>query len=84
MHDKIAHMSVIDAPLRRVAPRREGLGIVRVDADDIERLQIGELDFVERRKLPAEYKMQKLSRAFLCPVLYRHGSIPIVPLKPRT
>ena len=47
MHDEIAHMGVVDAPLRRVAPGGEGLGIIRIDADDIERFEIREFDLVE-------------------------------------
>src|SRR6476660_10273203 len=82
MHDEITHMGIVDAPLRRVAPRRVGLRIVRIDADDIERLEIGELDFFERRELAAEYEMQELPRACLCPVLCRHDSVSDCSLTP--
>ena len=63
MHNEIAHMGVIDAPVRRVTPSGVSLRKVRVDADDIERLQISELDPAERRKLAPEYEMEQPSFA---------------------
>src|SRR5262249_23213518 len=84
MHDEIAHLRVIDASLRGVAPGCMGLGIIWIDADDIERLEIGELDLVERRELAAEHEMQQLPRAGLPRLLCRHDAVPILPLGDRT
>src|SRR5262249_56578064 len=49
-----------------------GLGVIRIDADDVERLQVGELDSVERGELSSEDEMEELPRLGLCPLLCRH------------
>jgi hypothetical protein len=69
MHDEIAHMGVVHAPVGCVAPGGVRLGVIRVDADDIERLQVEELDSVEGGELTAEDEMEELPRATLSPAL---------------
>src|SRR5262249_33420799 len=60
MHDEIAHMGVVDGLLRLRAPRRKGGGVIGIDADEVELVQILELGAVELRELAAEHEMQQL------------------------
>ena len=47
MHDEIAHMGVVDGAMGRILPRVIGLGVIGVDADDVDRLQIREFDLFQ-------------------------------------
>src|SRR5690606_16559291 len=71
--DEVAHMRVIDRLLRLGAPYRLRLGVVRIDADNVERLQIRELDLVRRRQFASEYEVEKLSLFLL-----RHVASPLL------
>ncbi len=51
MNDEIAHMRIVDGLLRLRPPRRIGGRIVRIDADDVELVQI--LEVVARRAASA-------------------------------
>jgi hypothetical protein len=60
VHDEIPHVSVVHSLLRLGSPRRVGAGIIRVDADDVEVVEILELGPAERLKLTAEYQVKQL------------------------
>ncbi|CUX28847.1 conserved hypothetical protein [Agrobacterium tumefaciens str. Kerr 14] len=62
MHDKITHMGVINSHLRLGLPCGERGSIVRIDADDIERVQIPELNILKVFKFAAEDEVQQLFR----------------------
>src|SRR5262249_52888488 len=47
VHDEVAHVSVVDGLLRLRLPGRIGGRIVRIDADDIELVEILELDVLQ-------------------------------------
>src|SRR5204862_2123534 len=63
VHDEIAHQGIIDGALRAAFPRRIGGRIVRIDADDLELLQILEFRRVEYLQLAAEHQMEQLLRS---------------------
>ena len=48
MDDEIAHLRIVDGLLRLGLPGRVGGGVVRIDADDVELVEILELGVVER------------------------------------
>jgi hypothetical protein len=60
MHDEIADMRVVNGPVCGVFPGIEGLGVIGIDADDVERLEIAELYFVQRGKLSSEHEVKQL------------------------
>jgi hypothetical protein len=60
MHDKITHMGVINSHLRLGSPRGQRGSVVRIDADDIERIQIPELYIMKIFQFAAEHKVQQL------------------------
>ena len=67
MHDEIAHMRVVDGAVGGVLPGVVGFRVIRIDADDVERLQVAELDPVERGELAPEHEMEQLLPARLWP-----------------
>ena len=67
MHDEIAHLRVVDGALRLRLPGRVGGRIVRIDADDVELVEILEFDAGDALLLDAELQMKKLVGAV------RHG-----------
>src|SRR3990172_10811588 len=82
MHDKVAHMGVVDSAVSGVLPGVIGPRIVGIDADNVERLEVTELDFVERRKLTSEHQVKQLPPAPLGAVLCGHGcSFPLCPVR---
>src|SRR4051812_5732884 len=69
MHDEISHMRVVHCLLRLGLPGRIGGRIIRIDADEIELVQILEVDCVELAESAAKYEMEQLLGGCL-----RHGS----------
>src|SRR5581483_10419067 len=67
VHDEIAHMGVVHRAVGGVLPGVVGLGIVGIDADDVELLEVAELDLVERCQLAPEHKMKPLPLAGFSP-----------------
>ena len=47
MHDEISHLRIVDRLACLCLPRSVGLGIIWIDADDIETAEILELDTIE-------------------------------------
>lgn len=60
MNNEIAHMRIVNAALSGIPPGTEGLRIIRIDADDVERLQVFEFDLIELRQFAAENEMKQL------------------------
>src|SRR5262249_37144262 len=60
VHDEVAQHGIVDRALRRPPPGLVGLGVVRVDADDVEGAEVAELCSLERLQLAAENQMQEL------------------------
>src|SRR5450631_2803741 len=60
MDDEIPHLRVVDGLLRLAPPGRIGGGVVRVDADDIELVEILEFGRFEAVELAAEHEMKQL------------------------
>src|SRR5918996_4864342 len=58
--DEIAHMGVVDGLLRRRLPGRVRRLVVRIDADDVELVEIDELGPARVLELAAEHQMQEL------------------------
>src|SRR5262245_20985072 len=71
MNDEVAHMSVVDGLLRLRLPGRIGGGVVRINADDVELVEVPELDPIEIGELAAENQMQQLCG--IC--LIRHDAV---------
>jgi len=60
VHDEIAHVGVVDGLLRLRLPGRVGGRVVRIDADDIQLVEILELEVVQILQLATKDKVQKL------------------------
>src|SRR5262249_48184511 len=60
MHDEIAHMGVIDRLLSFRLPGSIGGGVVGINADDVELVEIPEFDTLQIGELAAEDEMQQL------------------------
>ncbi len=60
MNDEIAHAGVVDTRLRFALPGVVGGGVVRIDADNIKRRQIGEANALDILKFAAEDQMKEL------------------------
>ena len=61
MNDEIAHMGVVDGLLRLRLPGGMGAGVVRIDADDVEPVEILEFGAPKVAELAAEDEMEQLS-----------------------
>ena len=55
---EIARVGVIDGRLRGTAPGFERLGVIGIDADDVDLFAIDELNAIGIGDLAAEYQMQ--------------------------
>src|SRR4051812_42174347 len=64
MHDKVAYCRVVHRQLSPFLPGSIGCRVVRIDADNIERVKIAKAHLVERRQLAAEHQMQELVGRF--------------------
>ena len=60
MDDEVAHARVVDARLRLCLPGLVGRPVIGVDADDVDRREIGEREGIRIFQLPAENQMEKL------------------------
>ena len=60
MNDEITHMGVVDRLLRLGLPGNQRRFVIRVDADDIELVEIAEMNAGQRRQLAAEHQMEQL------------------------
>src|SRR5215211_5016508 len=74
MHDEISHLRIVDRLACLCLPRSVGLGIIGIDAHDIETAQILKGDTIEVCQLTPENQVQKLllsplSRHVFCPSL---------------
>src|SRR3954454_23935586 len=58
--DEVAHLGVVDRLARFGVPHFVGLGVVRIDADEIELRYVLELDALKVAELAAEHEMEKL------------------------
>ena len=61
VHDEISHVGIVNTLLRLGFPDRISSGIVRINTDDVELIEVLELGPVEINKLAAENQMQQLS-----------------------
>src|SRR3972149_168539 len=73
MPDEIAHMGVIDGTVGGVLPGVIGFSIVRIDADDIEGVEVGELHTFELGELAAKDEVEQLPAALSRSVFASHG-----------
>src|SRR6185312_14469780 len=62
VHDEIAHVRVVDGLLRLRLPGDIGGGIVRINADDVELVEILELRAAEIGQFAADDEMEELFR----------------------
>src|ERR1043166_1470619 len=62
MDDEVAHVRVVDRLLRLRLPGGIGAGVIGIDADDIEIVEVLELDGIEPREFAAEHQVKQLSR----------------------
>src|SRR5262249_35688556 len=58
--DEVAHMGVVHGGLRPGPPGRECARVVRIDADDVELVEVLEREIVQVGKFATEHKMQQL------------------------
>ena len=71
MDDEIAHVRIVDGLLGLRLPGRIGGRVVRVDADDVELVEIPELVAAKLGQLAAEHQMEQLPSGGLV----RHRSV---------
>src|SRR5690348_11093135 len=62
MHDHVLHLGIADRALRMAAPGFLGRGIVRVDPDDVDLVEVLELDTLRVGHPAAHHQVQKLLR----------------------
>ena len=62
MHDEIAHVRVVNRLLCLRTPRRVGLGVIRINANDVDFLEILEFDISDPGEFAAKHEMQQLLR----------------------
>ena len=60
VNDEIAHLCIVDGLLRLGPPGRIGGGIIRINSDDVELVEVLELGAVECVELAAEHEMEQL------------------------
>src|ERR1700722_10339307 len=58
MHDEIAHLGIVDGALRLGLPGRVGAGIVRIDTDDVDLVEIFEFHALNTIELAAKYQVE--------------------------
>src|SRR5258708_2362384 len=62
MHDEVTHLRVVDGLLRLRPPRHVGLGVIRIDADKVDLVEILEFDTSDVSEFAAQHEMQQLLR----------------------
>ena len=60
MHDEVSHFGVVDGTLSFRFPGSIGAGVVRIDTDDVELVEIAELHARHAFQLATEDKMEQL------------------------
>ena len=60
MNDEITHVGIIDALLRLGLPGRIGRGIVRIQADDLDLIEILEGYMIEVKEFASDDEMEQL------------------------
>src|SRR5258708_28330317 len=60
MNDEVTHLCVIDGLLRLGLPGGMGCGVVRIDANDVNLVQIFEFGGIDPAQLATEDEMQQL------------------------
>ena len=60
VHHEVAHLGIVDGQLRLLLPHRVGRGIVRIDPDEVDRVEILEDDVVALLDLAADDEVQEL------------------------
>src|SRR5258708_19925300 len=65
VNDEIAHMGIVNSLLRLGLPCRISSGIVRINADDIEPIEILEFGPLQVGELAAEDEMEQLATGML-------------------
>src|SRR5262245_28285473 len=60
VHNKVAHMRIVDGLLGRGPPSLIGLGVARVDADDVEPIEVFEFHVRQVLELAAKDEMEQL------------------------
>src|SRR5712691_1818710 len=71
MHDEVAHMGVVDGLLGLRLPGGISGSVIRINADDIELVEVLEFDLLEIGELAAENQVQQLCGRGLI----RHDSV---------
>ena len=61
MDDEIPHVSIVDGLLRLRLPGHVSGGIVWIDADNVEFVEVLEIGAPEIRQFPAKHQMEQLS-----------------------
>src|ERR1700688_1042440 len=69
--DEIAHMGVVDSLLRLRLPGAIGAGVIRIDADNLDLVEVLELTAAKLAELAAKDEMQQLFSGYL----FGHGLI---------
>src|SRR5262245_12325051 len=69
--DEVAHVGVVDGLLRLRLPGRISGGVVRINSDDIELVEVLEFDLVDTGELATDHEVKQLSRIGLI----GHGSV---------
>ena len=60
VNDEVAHLRVVHGALRHRLPGLVGLRVVRIHADEVERVEVCELHVVERFELATEHEVEQL------------------------
>ena len=60
MHDEVAHLRIVHRRLRLGLPRRVRGLIVRIDADNVQCVEIAEFGSAQLLEFAAEHQVQKL------------------------
>jgi len=60
MHDEVSHVGIVDGALRLRLPGRVGGGVVRIDADDVELIDVLEGDVATFSSSPPKHEMEQL------------------------
>src|ERR1700752_1012499 len=83
VHDEIAHLRVIHRLLRLGFPGRIGRGVIRIEADDFDLVEVLEFVAVEFFQLAAEDQMEQLLRGFVGHLEYPWNQSPAGDLSAR-
>ena len=65
MDDEVAHLCIVDGLLRLCLPGGIGGGVVGIDADDVELVEILEGDVLEIDEFAADHEVKQLLRGII-------------------